>query len=364
MKQIVADRRALHRIPELDRDLKRTEDYLRSSLSPLSCEVSSPIPGCVCAWFDRGASRAIAFRSDADALPVQEQTGLDFASEHPGRMHACGHDGHMAMLLELARRIDRMSSAKHNFLLVFQPAEETTGGARDVCESGIFEKYGVEAIFGMHLWPDLPAGEIASRENEMMSRSCEITAEFTGKSSHIAKAEQGIDALEAGVELVQRVRAIEADWPEGVHRLARFGRMESGSVRNAVSGFTRLEGTLRAFQDEVFYSMRERIRAAAQDVANETGCSFRFTTSEGYPAVMNPPELCRRVRASGVDYRELERPVMITEDFSWYQRSLPGMFFFLGTGPSPALHSDHFNFDESVLDAGADFMEKIALQLN
>ena len=110
--------------------------------------------------------------------------------------------------------------------------------------------------------------------------------------------------------------------------------------------------------------MLERIRAAAQDVANETGCSFRFITSEGYPAVMNPPELCRRVRASGVDYRELERPVMITEDFSWYQRSLPGMFFFLGTGPSPALHSDNFNFDESVLDAGADFMEKIALQLN
>ncbi len=140
--------------------------------------------------------------------------------------------------------------------------------------------------------------------------------------------------------------------------------MESGSVRNAVSGFTRLEGTLRAFQDEVFYEMLARIRAAAQDVANETGCSFRFTTSEGYPAVMNPPELCRRVRDSGVEYRELERPVMITEDFSWYQKRLPGMFFFLGTGPSPALHSDNFNFDESVLDAGADFLEQIALKFH
>ena len=364
MKQIVADRRALHRIPELDRSLTRTTDYLRAALAPLSCEVFSPIPGSVCAWFDKGASRAIAFRSDADALPVREKTGLDFASETPGRMHACGHDGHMAMLLELARRIDRMSRAKHNFLLVFQPAEETTGGARDVCESGVFEKYGVEAIFGMHLWPDLPAGAIASRENEMMSRSCEITAEFTGRSSHIAKAEQGIDALHAGVEFVQRVRQIEADWPEGVYRLARFGHMESGSVRNAVSGFTRLEGTLRAFQDEVFFEMLARIRAAAQNIAEETGCSFRFITSEGYPAVMNPPELCRRVRESGIECRELDRPVMITEDFSWYQKRLPGMFFFLGTGPSPALHSDRFNFDESVLDAGADFLEKIASQLN
>ena len=198
----------------------------------------------------------------------------------------------------------------------------------------------------------------------MMSRSCEITAEFTGRSSHIAKAEQGIDALHAGVEFVQRVRQIEADWPEGVYRLARFGHMESGSVRNAVSGFTRLEGTLRAFQDEVFYAMLERIRAAAQDIDEETGCSFRFITSEGYPAVMNPTELCKRVRRSGIDYQELAKPVMITEDFSWYQRNLPGMFFFLGTGPSPALHSDRFNFDESVLDAGADFLEKIASQLN
>ena len=158
---------------------------------------------------------------------------------------------------------------------------------------------------------------------------------------------------------MQRVRQIEADWPEGVHRLARFGWMESGSVRNAVSGFTRLEGTLRAFQDEVFYSMLDRIRAAAQDVAEATGCSFRFITSEGYPAVMNPPELCRRVRASGVDYRELARPVMITEDFSWYQQYLPGMFFFLGTGPSPALHADNFTFDEQILTVGADFWEKL-----
>ncbi len=363
MKQMIADRRALHRIPELDRKLTRTMAYLRAALEPLSCRVFSPIPGSVCAWFDKGCGRAIAFRSDADALPVAEATGLPFASEFPGRMHACGHDGHMAMLLELARRVDR-APLRHNLLLIFQPAEETIGGARDVCESGVFEEHGVEAVFGMHLWPDLPAGTIASRANEMMSRSCEITAEFTGKSSHIAKADQGVDALLAGVDFVRRVRAIEADWPPEVHRLARFGRMESGSVRNAVSAHTRLEGTLRAFQDEVFYAMLDRVKRAAQEVAAETGCAARLETSEGYPAVMNPPELCARVRASGIDYQDLERPVMITEDFSWYQRRLPGMFFFLGTGPSPALHSDNFDFDEAVLDAGADFLEQIALKFS
>ena len=153
--QIMEDRRALHRIPELDRDLPKTTAYLKNALQELKCQVFSPVDGSVCAWFDFGAADAIAFRSDADALPIQEQTGLSFASTHPGKMHACGHDGHMAILLELARRLDKIQTLHHNVLLVFQPAEETTGGARDICASGIFKKYKVKAIFGLHLWPGL-----------------------------------------------------------------------------------------------------------------------------------------------------------------------------------------------------------------
>ena len=363
MSSIVADRRALHRIPELDRSLDRTMAYLREALSPLKCALSAPIPGCLCAFFDNGMPRTLAFRSDADALPVQEETGLSFASGIPGRMHACGHDGHMAMLLELARRLDG-AMADYNFLLIFQPAEETTGGARDVCESGILRKCNVEAVFGMHLWPGLPSGQIASRAGEMMSRSCEVTAEIEGRASHIARAEEGLDALRAGVDLARRAEAIEAAWPENIFRLLRFGKMQSGSVRNAVSDHTRLEGTLRAFQDEVFFSMLESLRVACAEVEATSGCRVRLTTSDGYPAVMNPPGLCARVRACGADYAELARPVMITEDFSWYQRYLPGMFFFLGAGDSPALHSGTFNFDETILEAGADFWERLALNFH
>ena len=126
MSRIADDRRALHRVPELDRVLDRTMEYLRGALSGLRCELSSPIPGSLCAWFDNGAGRALAFRSDADALPVREATGLPFASEHPGRMHACGHDGHMAMLLELARRLDGMKSDR-DYLLIFQPPGRDDG---------------------------------------------------------------------------------------------------------------------------------------------------------------------------------------------------------------------------------------------
>jgi hippurate hydrolase len=194
--QIIHDRRALHRIPELDRDLPKTLSYLQSGLEKLNCRVFSPMPGALCAYFDFGAKDAIAFRSDADALPIRENTGAEFASAHPGRMHACGHDGHMAILLELARRLNEKEKLPHNVLLVFQPAEETTGGAKELCATGVFKEYHVKAIFGLHLWPGLTAGEIFSRRQEMMSRSCEVKVEILGKSAHIALVQRRLDLVQ------------------------------------------------------------------------------------------------------------------------------------------------------------------------
>ncbi len=161
--RIIQNRRALHQIPELDRDLPLTIAYLRSELEGLSCRLFSPIEGALCAWFDFGAETAIAFRADMDALPITETSGAAYASRHPGRMHACGHDGHMAILLELARRLSAKTHLNKNILLVFQPAEEASGGAKPICDTGIFADYHVEAIFGLHLWPGLPKGKIFSR---------------------------------------------------------------------------------------------------------------------------------------------------------------------------------------------------------
>lgn len=360
--QIIEDRRALHRIPELDRQLPLTVAYLKKSLEPLRCQVLCPMEGAVCAWFDFGADRAIAFRSDADALPIQEQSGVPYASCHPGKMHACGHDGHMAILLELARRLNEKKKLSYNVLLVFQPAEETTGGAKELCQTGIFARFGVGAIFGLHLWPGLEAGVVASRAREMMSRSCEVKVDIFGKSAHIAKAWEGCDAMAAGVSFYSRVMALEAALPPHIFRLLKFGKFQSGTVGNAVSAHTRLEGSLRAFQDEVFFELRDGIIAIGREVEQETGCRVELHMSDGYPAVMNDEVLYERVRAA-VDFQQLEKPSMITEDFSWYQRQMPGVFFFLGTGDSPALHADHFDFDELILLKGADFFEKLAEKL-
>ncbi len=360
--QILCDRQALHRIPELDRELPKTMAYLKDALAGLRCQVFEPASGSLCAWFDFGKDQALAFRSDADALPIAEQTGLPYASCHPGRMHACGHDGHMAMLLELARWVNAQTELKHNILLIFQCAEETTGGAYPICANGVLEKFRVRAIFGMHLWPGLEEGQIASRCNEMISRSCSLTVDIYGRSAHVARAHEGRDALAAGVEFYSRAMALEAALPQSVFRLLKFGKMESGTVSNAISAHTRLEGSVRAFQEDVFRGLQEGLKTIGQQIEAETECRVELTMDEGYPPVMNDPALYARVRELA-DFRELEAPSMITEDFAWYQKYVPGVFFFLGTGASPALHADTFNFNEEVLLKGAAFFQMLAREL-
>ena len=357
--QIVKDRRALHRIPELDRCLPKTMAYLRSSLEGLNCRVFCPMESSLCAFFDFGAKDTIAFRSDADALPIMEANQTDYASTHPGRMHACGHDGHMAILLELARRLSQKENLHYNILLVFQSAEETTGGAKDLCETGIFQKYNVCAIFGLHLWPGLESGCVFSREQELMARSCEVTVDIYGKSAHIAKAEEGIDALDAGMEFYRRAMALEQSLPGEVFRLLKFGKFTSGSVRNALSDHTHMEGSLRAFRDEIFDFLRDGLVSIGQEIEQSSGCTVNIHMNDGYPTVMNPADLFRRV-TEAVPFSRLDKPSMTAEDFSWYQKQMPGMFFFLGLGDTPALHCDTFDFDDTILMKGADFFEELA----
>ena len=202
-------------------------------------------------------------------------------------MHACGHDGHMAILLELARRLSEKDCLPHNVLLIFQPAEETTGGARDICKTGLFKLYKVNAIFGLHLWPGLEAGVVASRKNEMMARTCEVKVDIYGKTTHIAKLDQGIDALNAGVEFYRRCMAMESALPKKVFRLLKFGKFESGTVRNALSEHTHMEGSLRAFQDDVFYTLRAGIVSIGKEIERSYGCTVNIYMNDGYPAVAN-----------------------------------------------------------------------------
>lgn len=357
--QVIHDRRALHAIPELELELPKTAAYIRNALAGLNCDVFSPLGHAVCAFFDFGAADAIGFRADMDALPITEETGLPFASTHPGKMHACGHDGHMATLLELARRLDTKENLPHNVLLIFQPGEESPGGAKPLCETGILEQYKVKTVFGLHVWPGLEKGVMYTRENELMSGGRELTVDVFGKSSHISKPDAGVDALAAAVEFYRQMRAAEAELPPEIFRILNFGKFQSGSVRNALSAHTRMEGSLRAFQPDVFKALESKLFSIASDVEDQFGCTVKIHFSAGYPAVMNDPALVAQVQKIA-NVKLLEKPSMTSEDFAEYQLRVGGVFFFLGTGDTPELHSTNFNFDEEILLKGADLFEKLA----
>ena len=365
MKTLSEDRRALHRIPETGCRLPETAAYLRGALAEMPCTLLAPWEDAVCAYFDFGKSETVAIRSDMDGLPVTERTGLPFASAHPGRMHACGHDGHMAMVLGLARRLAVGEvRPQRNVLLIFEPAEETTGGAGRLCETGVFERYGVTRVFGLHLWPNLPEGSVWSRPGPMMARSNEVTLRVTGKSVHVSRAAEGLDALRAGVDWMNAAYAWTEALPDDVLRTLQFGRMTAGTVRNAVAGSAEIQGTLRTYDEDAAEMIRGRLRTLAAETAARTGCGLEVSFSTGYPAVWNHEALFARVSEDLGAHAPnlLPEPVLAAEDFSFYQKHVPGVFFFLGVGPAHELHSPHFCWnDEAVIPAGIAFMKKIML---
>ncbi|MDD3346658.1 M20 family metallopeptidase [Oscillibacter sp.] len=365
LSSVVAYRRELHRIPELDNQLPETVNYVRSVLKGLPCKLFSPVVGSVCAFFDAGARESIAFRADLDALPVTEDTGLPFASAHPGRMHACGHDGHTAMALALSEIVaEHLGELPRNVLFIFQPAEETTGGARQLCETGVLERYRVRRMFGVHLWPGLPAGSVFSRPGPMMASSNEVTVTVTGQSVHLSRAAEGRDALTAGIACLERFYDMMDQLPPEEPRLLRFGKMVSGTVRNAISGQSVLEGSLRTYREDTFLFCRRQFREIGKAVAAESGCGVDVHLSEGYPAVWNHEALyealCQKLGPDAP--HTLETPALAAEDFSFYQQNVPGVFFFLGVGDTAQLHAPQFSFDdETVLPKGVEFLKKLLL---
>lgn len=362
-------RRDLHQIPETDFDLPETLAYIEHELegvrdalvaSGQKAEILHPCRSTVCLFLDRGSEHTTALRSDMDALPVTETTGVPFASTHPHKMHACGHDGHMAMLLGLAHHLVACADElPRSVLLVFQPAEETTGGARIVCESGIFRKVHADRIFGFHLWPDLPKGTLASKPGPLLAGSHETDVTFLGKASHIAKADQGADALSAAcrfqraaADLLEERRAVEPC-------ILKFGRMEAGSVRNQIADTAKLEGSLRIFSDEMDTRLQDEVKDLAARAAEDERCTSEVHFSQGYPPVTNDSGLFQKALAALPELELLPEPLLIAEDFAWYQRYLPGVFLLLGTGEKTPLHAADFNFDESILTVGLSAYERL-----
>jgi len=359
--RMILHRRALHQIPEIGFELPKTLAYIETQLKGMSCEIVYPAQSSICAYFDRGQSRTVAFRADMDALSVDENTGLPFASTHEGCAHVCGHDGHMAMALGMAEYVNSQPTLPVNVLVVFQPAEETTGGAKGIIDSGIFKKYNVFRIFGCHLWPELPLGAIGSRKGALMAQNTEVDIDIYGKSAHIAKADQGADALYASALFLQRVyHMADTCLPKDVHRLVKFGRSNSGTARNAISSFTKMIGSVRTFDMHSDKLIKDNMACIAKEVSDETNCKVEIIYDVGYPPLINDAVLYDLIySALGDQITVVDAPSVTCEDFSFYGDAAPSFFFFLGVGGQQPLHSDKFAFDEEALQIGFEFMKKL-----
>ncbi len=361
---IIQYRRDLHQIPELGFLVYKTSAYVKNILSGLSCTIDEIVKTGVIAYFDFGCDKTVAFRADMDALPITEETGAPYASHHEGCMHACGHDGHMAIMLGFARVLDcyKKEGVKMNCnaLLLFQPAEETIDGALKICASHIFDHYKIKAIFGLHLWPMLSKGEIASRPGAMMAKSTSVEVEIEGISAHCGEPEKGRDALEAACKFIADIYMFKSLFVRD-RSVLKFGRMESGTVRNAISPHSRLDGTMRTFNETTWNTLVDAMENLGDELENTYGVKFKLDVSKSHPAVINNERLYTMVKPllTGLNYVELRKPVMIAEDFSFFEQQMPGIFFFLGTGSGIPLHSDNYDFDDTVLIDGVRLFDKL-----
>lgn len=352
-------RRALHRIPEVGYEEHETHAYLMAhlrALEPDDLRVFAQT-GIRAVFRGDGSGRVIAFRSDIDALPIPEATGREFASCHPGRMHACGHDGHMANLLTFAEWLsEHRASLRDDVVLLFQPAEETIGGAKNMIDEGALEAPHVDAIYGMHMMPDVPIGKISTCAGPLMAQTCEMNFVIHGLAAHGAMPHLGRDAVMAMAHLLTLLQtSIARSVDPAQPALLTIGHVEAGRQRNIIAEEARLEGIIRTFSNTVYEGLEARILQDMAGVDAAFGTKTEMIKNVFYPCVENDPAEVERVRALLGDRFVQEKPRMIAEDFSYYQLNVPGVFVFCGcmdeSHKSP-LHADTFDFDERALVTG------------
>ncbi|BES63622.1 N-acetyldiaminopimelate deacetylase [Gottschalkiaceae bacterium SANA] len=370
LQAIIADRRALHQIPEASLEESKTAAYLEQQLSAMGYAPKRILETGVYVYMPgTSGSKTYAFRADMDALPLLEESDVSYASKHKGMMHACGHDGHMAILLGFARAL-KNKSLKENILLIFQPAEENIGGAKLICDAGLLRKYKVDAIFGLHLFPTVPEGVIAYKAGAMMATNAEVNVDVLGKSGHGAMPHTAKDSLVVAAELLLAYQTIVSRSINPMDTaVVSFGKMSGGTIRNIVAGSARLEGTLRAFSKENLDLLMERIQSINSGFSQAYQTKIQTEFNFCYPPVINDEALTENIHKAFADFKtQPAQPSAGAEDFSFYQQEVPGFFFFLGTrnekeGLVAPLHNSKFNFNEEVLGLGVKSFLSIARQL-
>lgn len=362
--QVITWRRHFHSYPEVSGQEAETSKYIQQELTKLGIPFETGFFQNAVLGTIQGSKpgKTVALRADMDALPVTEQTGLPFASKHAGVMHACGHDSHMAILLGAAAVLQKMKDQLHGTVkLVFQPAEEEAaiGGGRHIAASGKLDD--VSEIYGLHVWPELPVGQVGLKPGNLMAASDRFYVHVKGKSTHAAQPHNGTDALVAAAHFIIDVQTLisrEMNPMENV--VCTIGLMNAGTRYNVGVEDAYLEGTVRTYTPALRDKMEQRLGEILQglDVMFHTHSELNYV--RGHSATINTPEKIDFLKEVGKEYlgaehiTEPQYPSMCAEDFSSYLEKFPGAFMWLGTGKegTPALHNASFAIDESILPLG------------
>jgi amidohydrolase len=361
-------RHRLHRIPELAFQEFQTADIIRAELDRLEIPHVDGVanaPTATISLIGDSAKPCVALRADIDALPIVEQTGLAYSSAHPGRMHACGHDGHTAALLGAAAILLELQHELGVCVkLIFQPAEEEGGGADRLVRAGALDgRIGpaVRAIFGLHGWPGLPIGCVASKPGPILAAVDLFKAAIIGKGCHGAFPHLGVDPIVPACEsIVNLQQIVSRDLDPTEPTVVTVGMIHAGTATNVIPDQADFEGTARTISDAARAAVKAAIFRRITGIASAAGCTAAIDWIEGYPATVNDPAMTDYVariarQALGPDrYFPAARPVMGGEDFAYYLRKVPGCFFLVGVEPPgsggyPTLHNDHYDFTDAAL---------------
>jgi len=366
-------RRDLHTYPELAFAEHRTADLVAGHLESLGIDVHRGIgrTGVVGVVRGRGRSlRAIGLRADMDALSIQERNEFAHQSRIAGCMHACGHDGHTTMLLGAAEALVAHPDFDGTVYLIFQPAEEGEGGARAMIEDGLFERFPMEAVFGMHNWPGMPAGQFGVHAGPVMASADRFDIVVTGQGAHAAMPHLGVDPVVAGAALVQAIQTIVS---RGVDPLdaavVSVTQFHAGEAYNVIPERAELCGTVRAFDAAVQDRVEASLRRVCEGVAATFGVSVDFEYRRGYPPTVNAAEeaaLCAEAAIALVGGENVAtdiRPSMGAEDFAYYLEKKPGCYVWIGNGAGEGgcmLHNPHYDFNDEIIPSGVAYWVELA----
>ncbi|MCW5236749.1 M20 aminoacylase family protein [Verminephrobacter eiseniae] len=379
---IAAVRRDIHAHPELCFEERRTADVVAQKLTEWGIPIhrglgKTGVVGTV-KGRDGGASgRAVGLRADIDALPMQEFNSFAHASRHQGKMHACGHDGHTAMLLAAAQHFAQHRPFDGTVYLIFQPAEEGGGGARVMIEDGLFEQFPMQAVFGMHNWPGMPVGSFAVSPGPVMASTSEFRITIRGKGGHAALPHTGIDPVPIACQMVQTFQTIISRNKKPVDAgVISVTMVHAGEATNVVPDSCELRGTVRAFTIEVRDLIEKRMRQVAEHSCAAHGAVCEFEFVRNYPPTINSPaetEFVRQVIAGivGPERTLVQEPTMGAEDFSYMLQVKPGAYCFIGNGDGAhremghgggpcMLHNPSYDFNDELIPLGATYWVKLA----